>query len=113
MFILIAQWILNAVALSIVSVVVRGVIVENFFSALIAVVVIGLVNTILKPVLVLLTLPITILTLGLFRFVLNALLFMLVGSITPGLQIVGFGSALLGSLLFTLITMIFNTLVKK
>ncbi len=76
-------WILNAVALLIVAYILPGITVASFGSALIAALVLGLLNTLVKPVLVILTLPITIVTLGLFLLVLNALLFWFVGSASP------------------------------
>lgn len=108
----IAQWIINAIALYLTSLLIQGVVIDDFFSALIAVVVMGLVNTFIKPILVFFTLPITLLTLGLFTFVLNALLFLLVGSVTPGFYVSGFMSALLGSLLFTIFKMMLNSLAR-
>lgn len=110
---LLANWILNAIALYLVSLFVTGVRIESFTVALVAVVVIGLINMFIKPILLLLTLPINLLTLGLFTLVINALLLMLAGSITSGFYIDGFWSALLGSLVFTVIRMLFQSLTKE
>lgn len=112
MFILIARWMVSALALYIVSSVVSGIHLENFSSALVAVVVIGLVNALIKPVLFLLTLPITFLTLGIFSFVLNALMLLLAGSITPGFRIDGFGTALIGSVLLSFVTAILHSFIR-
>lgn len=87
---LLLVWILNAVALLVVAYILPGITVASFGSALIAALVLGLLNTLVKPVLVLLTLPITIVTLGLFLLVLNALVFWFAGSILKGFQVNGF-----------------------
>lgn len=110
---ILANWLLNSFALYAVSYLIPGVRVENFVNAMIAVVVLGLLNALLKPILIILTLPITVLTLGLFTFVLNALLFLLAGNLLPGFGVDGFINAMLGSLLFTGIRMILNSLVKE
>ena len=104
-------WILNAVALLIVAYVLPGITVASFGSALIAALVLGLLNMLVKPVLVVLTLPITIVTLGLFLLVLNALLFWFVGSILKGFQVEGFGWALLGALIYSIVTGLFSRVV--
>ena len=109
---LIANWFLNALALYVVAYIVPGVHLDNFQAALIASIVIGFLNAIVKPILLLLTLPVTILTLGLFVFVINALMLLLAGSITPGFRVDGLVTAMIGSILLTVVTMIFNSLVK-
>lgn len=97
-------WILNALALLIVAYLYSGVQVQGWQAAAVAALVLGLVNTLVKPVLVLLTLPITILTLGLFLLVINALLLWAVGSVVPGFHVDGFWAAVLGALLYSLVT---------
>lgn len=87
---LILVWILNAVALLAVAYLLHGITVASFGSALVAALVLGLLNMLVKPVLVLLTLPITIVTLGLFLIILNALLFWFAGSVLRGFQVNGF-----------------------
>lgn len=109
---LIIRWIVNAIALYIVTRILPGIQLADFGSALVAVLIIGLVNALIKPILLLLTLPITILTFGLFALVINALLFMLAGNITPGFQVDGFGTALIGSILLSVITTILHSLAK-
>ncbi len=106
------RWVMNAIALYIVAKILPGIHLTDFASALIAVLIIGLVNALIKPLLFLLTLPVTILTLGLFSLVLNALMFMLASAIAPGFKIDGFGTALLGSILFSVITTILHSLVQ-
>lgn len=110
---LILIWILNAVALLIVAYVLPGITVASFGSALIAALVLGLLNSLVKPVLVLLTLPITIVTLGLFLLVLNALLFWFVGSILKGFQVDGFGWALLGAIVYSIVAGLLSGLLAS
>ncbi len=112
MFVIIANWFLSAIALYIVSRLVRGIELVDFGSALIAVVVIGLVNALIKPLFLLLTLPINILTLGLFTFVINALLLLFAGTLTPSFQVHGFGTALIGSILLSIVSMLLHSLVR-
>jgi putative membrane protein len=83
-----------------------GVSVESFGAALLAALVLGLVNAVVRPILVILTFPVTLLTLGLFLFVINALLFWLVAEIVKGFTVSGFMGALIGSILYSLITLI-------
>lgn len=105
-------WILNAVALWLVAQLLPGVrIAEWWPHALIVVLVLGLVNTLIRPLLVLLTLPVTVVTLGLFLLVLNALLFWAVGSILDGFRVDGFGSAFAGALLYSVFSWAFSALL--
>jgi putative membrane protein len=106
MLTLLARWIVNAAALLLVAYLYPGVHVEGLWPALWAALVLGLVNAVIRPILVLLTLPVTLLTLGLFLFVINALMFWLVAEIVRGFTVTGFGAALLGSLLYSLITLL-------
>lgn len=110
---LILRWLLLAAALLLVTHLYRGVIVESFGSALIAAFVIGLFNTLVRPLLVLLTLPITLLTLGLFLFVINALMFWWAGSMFEGFKVPSFGAALLGSLIYSLCSMVIDTAMER
>jgi putative membrane protein len=102
--------ILSAGALLLVAHLVDGVQVSGFGSAVIGALALGLVNAIVRPVMVLLTLPLTIVTLGLFLFVVNALMLWLVAALVPGIRIVGFGAALLGSLLLTVLNVVIDRL---
>jgi len=111
MLTLLARWILNAAALLLVAYLYDGVSVESFFAAAIAALVLGLVNALVRPILVLLTLPVTILTLGLFLFVINALLFWFVAEIVQGFRVTGFMAALIGSVLYSLITLVTSWLL--
>ncbi len=108
---LLLVWLLNAVALLVVAYLLPGITVASFGSALIAALVLGLLNMLVKPVLVLLTLPITIVTLGLFLIVLNALLFWFVGSVLKGFQVNGFWWAVIGALLYSLISGLLSAIV--
>jgi putative membrane protein len=106
MLTLIARWIINAAVLLLVAYIYPGVQIESFGAALLAALVLGLVNAIVRPILVVLTLPVTLLTLGLFLFVINALLFWFVAEVVHGFSVGGFGAALLGSILYSLFTLL-------
>jgi putative membrane protein len=107
----IARWIVNAAALLLVAYMYPGVHVTDFWSALIAAIILGLVNAIIRPLLIILTLPVTILTLGLFIFVINALLFWFVAELVHGFTVDGFMAALIGSILYSLVTLITSWLL--
>ena len=106
-------WLINALALIAVAYLMPSIAVSSFTSALVAALVLGLVNAIIRPVLVLLTLPVTVITLGLFIFVINALLFWFVGSILSGFHVGGFWSALVGSILFSIVSWALSALVLR
>jgi len=108
---LIVVWILNAVALLAVAYVLPGIVIASFWSAMLAALVLGFLNTMVKPFLILLTLPITIVTLGLFLLVLNALVFWLAGSVLRGFQVEGFWWAVAGALLYSVISGLFSMLI--
>jgi putative membrane protein len=108
---LIVRWFINALALLLVAYVYSGVQVNGIFAALAAALVLGLVNALIRPVLVVLTLPVTLLTMGLFIFVINALLFWFVAEIVKGFTVTGFMAALIGSLMYSVITLVVNWLV--
>ncbi len=110
---IIVRWLLLAAALLLVAHLCPGVTVSNFRSALVAAFVLGLLNTLLRPVLVLLTLPVTVLTLGLFLFVINALLFYFAASLLDGFQVAGFGAALVGSLVYSLCGMVIDVAMER
>jgi putative membrane protein len=111
MIYLLARWAVNAAALLLVAYLYPGVTIESFFAALIAALVLGLVNAVIRPILIILTLPATLLTLGLFIFVINALLFWFVAEIVQGFRVTGFGAALLGSILYSVITLVSSWLL--
>ncbi len=110
---LLLVWLVNALCLLGVAHLVPGVHVVNFTAALIAAAVLGLLNTFIRPVLSLLTLPITLLTLGLFSFVLNALMFGLAAYFLDGFNVDGFWPALIGALLFGVLGWIANSILLR
>lgn len=105
-------WLLNAVALLLVPMVVPGVHIDTLYSALVAVVILGLVNSVIRPLFILLTLPVTLLTLGLFLFVINALMFWFAGDILSGFRVDGFVAALFGSIVYSLASWLFSWLLQ-
>jgi putative membrane protein len=110
---ILVKWLLSAVALLAVAHLYSGVVVQSFSSALIAALVIGLFNAVLRPVLVVLTLPVTVVTLGLFLFVINALMFWSAAGLLDGFHVQGFSAALIGSLLYTLLGMVINSALDR
>lgn len=107
------RWLINAVALMIIAYIVPGVEISGWYSAFIAALVLGLINVFLKPILIILTLPVNILTLGLFTFVINGIVFYFAGSIVRGFDVSGFGAAFLGGLLMTGINILVHSIFKK
>ena len=97
-------WLINALALLALPYLVPSVQVDSFLTALVAALVLGLVNTLIRPILVLLTLPVTLVTLGLFVFVINALLFWFVASFVKGFTVGGFWSAFFGAIVYALVS---------
>ncbi len=108
---LVLKWLLSAAALLLIAYLYGGVTVAGFGSALLAALVIGLLNTLVRPVLVVLTIPITLLTLGLFLFVINALMFWAASGLLSGFHVAGFGAALIGSLLYSLLGILIDRVV--
>lgn len=111
-FTLLASWIINALALLIVSNVIPGFEVSDFYAALVAALILGFVNATIRWILVILTLPITIVTLGLFTFVINALMIWLVATIVEGFSVTSFSAALMGAILLWLISFFTNVFLK-
>lgn len=110
---ILVRWLLLAGALLLVAHLYSGVEVTSFSSALLAAFVLGLLNTLLRPVLVLLTLPVTVLSLGLFLFVINALTFWAAASLLEGLVVKGFWAALVGSLIYSLCGMVIDVIIER
>lgn len=108
---LLAVWLINAVALIAVAYLMPGIAVSSFVTALIAALVLGLVNAVIRPILILLTLPATVLTLGLFIFVINGLLFWFVGSFIEGFTVSGFWAAVFGAIVFSIISWLLSALI--
>ena len=110
---LLIVWLVNTVSLIAVAYLMPSIRVADFTTALIAALVLGLVNAVIRPVLVLLTLPVTLLTLGLFILVINGLLFWFVGSFIKGFVVEGFWAGFLGAIIFSLISWLLSSLVLK
>ena len=110
---LLVRWLLLAAALLLVAHLYSGVTVVDFGAAMFAAFVIGLFNTLVRPLLVLLTLPVTLLTLGLFLFVINALMFWGAASMLDGFNVTGFGAALIGSLIYSLCGMVIDAAIER
>lgn len=104
-------WILNALALLAVAYLMPSIEVSGLMSALVAAAVIGLVNVLIRPVLILLTLPVTVLTLGLFIFVINGLLFYFVGHVLQGFHVQSLLSGILGAILYSIISWLLTSLI--
>ena len=101
MWIMILKWVLFALIIMFVGWLTPGLEVENFLTAMVAAVVIALINAFIKPVIMFLTLPINLLTLGIFTLVINAVLFMFAAYLVPGIEVSGFLSALIASILIS------------
>jgi putative membrane protein len=110
---LLITWLINALALLAVPYLMQSVTVDSFWTALIAALVLGLVNTLVRPLLVLLTLPVTLLTLGLFIFIINGLMFWVVAQLVSGFHVGGFWSAVGGALLYSIISWALSALLMK
>lgn len=110
---LILNWVLSALALLGVAYIYSGVTVASFGSAMWAALVIGLLNVLLRPVLVVLTIPITIVTLGLFLFVINALMFWAASGLLKGFHVNGFWAALIGSLIYSALRLVIDAVLQR
>jgi putative membrane protein len=110
---LLLRWALQAGALLLLANIYAGVSVAGWGSALLTAFVIGLLNTLVRPLLVLLTLPVTLITLGLFLFVINALMFWTASGLLGGFQVTGFGAALIGSLIYSLFGMLIDVVIER
>jgi putative membrane protein len=108
---LLLTWLINALALLALKYIMPSITVDSFVTALIVAVVLGLINTLIRPLFVLLTLPVTILTLGLFLFVINGLLFWAVGSFVPGFHVDGFWAGVFGAIIYSLISWALSALL--
>jgi putative membrane protein len=105
---IITNWVINALIIFIAAYLLKGVHVDNLWTALLVAVVMGLLNVFVKPILVILTLPITVVTLGLFLLVINAILILIASNIVPGFEVSGFWWALLFSVLVSGLRLLFN-----
>jgi putative membrane protein len=110
---LLLTWLINAVALLAVPYLLHSVQVDSFGAAMIAALILGLVNTLVRPVLVVLTLPVTLLSLGLFIFIINGLMFWVVAQLVGGFHVAGFWSAVGGALLYSIVSWALSTLLLR
>ncbi len=110
---LLLLWILNAIALLAVTYLLPSIQVSSFGTALLAALGLGLINTLVRPVLAILTLPITVITLGIFYLVLNGLLFWLASAFIPGFEVHGFASAVVGAILYGVIAWALSALIPN
>jgi putative membrane protein len=110
---LLLVWLVNTVALLAVAYLLPSVHVESFGTALIAALLLGLANAVIRPILILLTLPVTVLTLGLFIFVINGLIFLGVAHLVGGFEVFGFWHAVGASIVFSLVAWILSSLVQR
>ncbi len=110
---LIIKWVISALTLFAIGNLISGISISGAYAALVAAAILALINAIIGPIIKFLTLPLTILTLGLFTFVVNALLFWFGSTIVKGFQVDGFIPALLASLIMTIVSTITNSLLKK
>lgn len=110
---LLLVWLVNAIALVAVAYLLPGISVSSFLTALVAALVLGLVNAVVRPVLILLTLPVTLLTLGLFIFVINGLLFWFVGSFLEGFEVSGLLWGMIGAIVYSLVSWALSALLLR
>lgn len=108
---LLLVWLINSVSLIAVAYLMPSISVSSFATALVAALILGLVNAVIRPILILLTLPATILTLGLFIFVVNGLLFWFVGSFMQGFEVAGFWAGVFGAIVYSLISWALSALL--
>jgi putative membrane protein len=112
MFGLLIRWVLSALALILTAKLVPGIMVDGFAALFIAALVLGLVNAIVRPILIFFTLPLTFITLGLFLLVVNAITFGLAAWLVPGFSVHGFGPALIGSIVMSILSFVFSMFIK-
>ena len=106
------QWLVVAIALWVTAYIVPGVTFSSTTALAVAALVLGLVNALVRPIITILTLPLTILTLGLFYLVVNGVAFAIAAAVTPGFNVAGFGSAIIGALLVSLVSWVVGSVVK-
>jgi len=110
---LLIRWLILTIAILITAYLIDGIRVAGFFSALFAAAILGLLNAFFRPILLILTLPINILSLGLFTFIINAMLLMMVSGLIPGFNVYGFWSAVFGSLFISLVSWVLTSFIDK
>ena len=107
------KWIVNSTALLVVAHVASGVTIDNWVTVFIAALVLGLLNAFLRPVLIFLTLPVTVITLGLFTLVINAFLFYLAAHLVSGFHVADFWHAFVAALIFSIVSFLLNIIVRS
>lgn len=113
LIVLLTRWLVITAGILIASTILKGIHVDSLKTAIIAAAILGMINVVLRPVLLILTLPLTILTLGVFAFVLNALMLLLVAYFVPGLEIESFSWAFLGALMISLASWLANRFIYR
>ncbi|MCD6306507.1 MAG: phage holin family protein [Deltaproteobacteria bacterium] len=108
---LLVRWLILTAAITVASYLINGICVDGFFSAFFAAAILGVLNVFFRPILLILTLPINILTLGLFTFVINALLLKMASGVISGFEVYGFWSAILGGLIISLVNWVLNSFI--
>jgi len=109
---LLLRWLILTVAIIVASYLLEGIHISGFFSAFFAAAILGILNALFRPILIILTLPINILSLGLFTFVINALMLMMVSGIISGFEVHGFWTAVFGSLIISVISWLLNSFIS-
>ena len=110
---LVVVWLIHTIALLGVAYLMSSVTIQSFSAALIAAALIGIANTVMRPILVLLTLPVTVLTLGLFLFVINGIIFLAIAHLVPGFQIAGIWSAIGAAIVYSIISFLLSALILR
>lgn len=106
------RWLILTIAIILASYILAGIQVSGFFSAFFAAAILGVLNAFFRPILLILTLPINVLTLGLFTFVINALMLKMASGVIPGFHVYGFGTAILGSLIISILNWLLSSFVN-
>ena len=109
---LIIRWLILTVAILLAAYLIDGIRVGSFHAALLAAAVLGVLNTLLRPVLIILTLPLNILTLGLFTFIINAFILKMTSGLIPGFDVTGFWPAVFGALVISIVNWLIGTLIS-
>ncbi|MBI5682521.1 MAG: phage holin family protein [Deltaproteobacteria bacterium] len=109
---LLLRWIINGFSIILASLVLKGIILDNFMSAFTAGALLGIFNAVIRPILIILTLPVNILTLGLFTLVINGFMLWLVGSVIKGFEVTGFIPAVSGALFISAVSLLVSLFIK-
>ena len=106
------RWLVSAIALAVTAWIIKGIEIHGIFSLLIATLVLGILNAIIRPILLILTLPLNFLTLGLFTFVINAIMLLITASVVEGFEIHGFWAAFIGAIFMAIISTILTYFIS-